>query len=169
MLLNSEKKLVGVFFRFKVSRWNLGRRRRSNENVTFEVISSKFVFKWNMFSSKNVWTLQLILDWVHQLGNICNDSAQIELGLFRCWILNFVGSSQSWWFILTLYDYITLHFFTFISSALTCCTGGPGSIPAIGKSKNCNILTVVSRSRHKLVGEKWSQTQEIVWSSNSIQ
>ena len=29
-----------------------------------------------------------------------------------------------------------------MDSALTCCAGGPGLIPAVDKSKNCNILMV---------------------------
>ena len=38
-----------------------------------------------------------------------------------------------------------------MDSALACCAGGPGSIPAVGKSNFCNIQ-MVSPSRYKVVG-----------------
>ena len=42
-----------------------------------------------------------------------------------------------------------------MDSALACCTGGPGSIPAISKSKKvCKNSDGFSPSRHKVVGHK---------------
>ena len=55
-----------------------------------------------------------------------------------------------------------------MDSSLACCAGGPGSIPAIGKSNVCcNFQMVFSPSRFKVVGKKQNQTPD-KWSSVSM-
>ena len=46
-----------------------------------------------------------------------------------------------------------------MDSALACCAGGPGLIPAVGKSNVClQYSDGFSPSQFKVVGKKWSQT-----------
>ena len=47
-----------------------------------------------------------------------------------------------------------------MDSTLACSAGGPGSIPAVGKSKFAIFRWFFSPSRQKVVGLKWSQTRE---------
>ena len=48
-----------------------------------------------------------------------------------------------------------------MDSALSCCAGGPGSIPASAKS-GFNIQMIFLPLRSKAVGKKWNHTRYLV-------